>query len=141
MTESDPAVVAAFIGDQRDEYKISRRAACRVVGVSEPWFYKWWGKPTTAREVRRGKPIDAIKKNFAASGGTYGSPKTWILLGREGRRVSVNTVAKLMAELGPAGRKIRRRRGLTRPGKRAAFSDFVRRDFRATAPTRCGAVT
>ncbi|MFD7274598.1 IS3 family transposase, partial [Streptomyces mirabilis] len=48
--------------------------------------------------------------------------------------VSVNTVARLMAELGLAGRKIRRRRGLTRPGNRPAFPDFVRRDFSATAP-------
>ena len=60
--------------------------------------------------------------------------KVWITLVRQGWRVSVNTVAKLMAELGLAGRKIRRRRGLTRPGNRPAFPDFVRRDFSATAP-------
>lgn len=56
------------------------------------------------------------------------------MLLREGWRVSVNTVAKIMAELGLAGRKIRRRRGLTRPGKRATAPDFVRRDFTADAP-------
>lgn len=43
----------------------------------------------------------------------------------------MNTVTRLMAELGLAGRKIRRRRG---PGKRPAFPDFVRRDFTADAP-------
>ncbi|MFE6692338.1 IS3 family transposase [Streptomyces sp. NPDC057743] len=48
--------------------------------------------------------------------------------------MSVNTVAKLMAELGLAGRKIRRRRGLTRPGKREAAPDFVRRDFSTEEP-------
>lgn len=53
---------------------------------------------------------------------------------RQGWRVSVNTVARLMAELGLAGRKIRRRRGLTRPGKRPAFPDLLRRYFSATAP-------
>lgn len=36
--------------------------------------------------------------------------------------------------LGLAGRKIRRRRGLTRPGRRAAAPDFVHRDFSADAP-------
>ena len=39
----------------------------------------------------------------------------------------MNTVAKTMAGLGLAGRKIRRRRGLTRPGRRAAAPDLVRK--------------
>ncbi|MFF4283517.1 hypothetical protein ACFY0Z_32730 [Streptomyces kronopolitis] len=46
----------------------------------------------------------------------------------------MNTVARTMAELGLAGRKTRRRRGLTRPGRRAAAPDLVRRDFSADAP-------
>ncbi|MFJ2137123.1 IS3 family transposase [Streptomyces sp. NPDC087845] len=80
---------------------------------------------------------------FEGSGGTYGSPKIWLLLVRESWCVSVNTDARLMAELGLAGRKIRRRRGLTRPGKRPAAPDFVRRDFTADAPDQvwCGDMT
>lgn len=35
MTESDPAAVAAFIGDQGAEHKIPHRLACRALGVSE----------------------------------------------------------------------------------------------------------
>ncbi|MFD8749148.1 transposase [Streptomyces sp. NPDC059616] len=46
------------------------------------------------REVRRGKLAEAIKQIFEGSGGTYGSPKVWIRLLREGWRVSVNTLAK-----------------------------------------------
>ncbi|MGW2370464.1 DDE-type integrase/transposase/recombinase, partial [Streptomyces sp. NPDC001667] len=46
----------------------------------------------------------------------------------------MNAVAKVMAGLGLAVGKIRRRRGLTRPGRRAAVPDFVRRDFSADAP-------
>ncbi|MEU9623003.1 IS3 family transposase, partial [Streptomyces sp. NPDC048155] len=91
--------------------------------MSESWFYKWRNKPITAREVRRGQLAEVIRQIFEGSGGTYGSPKIWLLLVREGWCVSVNTVARLMAELGLAGRKIRRRRGLTRPGKRPAAPD------------------
>ncbi|MGI5508363.1 IS3 family transposase [Streptomyces sp. CA-106131] len=123
-----------MISDCKAGQNIPHNLACRVLGVSESWFYKWRDRPVTAREVRRGELADAIKHIFDASGGTYGSPKIWIMLIREGWRVSVNTVAKLMAELGLAGRKIRRRRGLTRPGRRAAAPDFVRRDFTADAP-------
>lgn len=143
VTVRDPAALAAFIGNQRTEHHVPHRLACRVLGVSESWFYKWRDRPTTAREVRRGRLADAIRQIFENSGGTYGSPKVWLLLIRAGWRVSVNTVARLMAELGLAGRKIRRRGGLTRPGKRPAFADFVRRDFTADAPDQvwCGDMT
>jgi putative transposase len=108
--------------------------------VSESWFYKWRDKPITAREVRRGQPADTIRQIFESSGGTCGSPKVWLLLVRWSWRFSVNTVARLMAELVLAGREIRRRRGLTRPGKRPPAPDLVRRDFTAGALTRlwCG---
>jgi transposase InsO family protein len=134
VAAADPAQVAGVISDCKAEQDIPHTLTCRALGVSESWFYKWRAQPVTAREVRRGKLADAIRQIFDESGGTYGSPKVWITLVRQGWRVSVNTVARLMAELGLAGRKIRRRRGLTRPGRRPAFADFVRRDFSATAP-------
>jgi putative transposase len=143
VTESDPAALAAFIGNQRTEHHVPHRLACRVLGVSESWFYKWRERSATAREVRRGRLAGEVGGVFHASGGTYGSPKIWISLVREGWRVSVNTVAKIMAELGLVGRAARRRRSLTRPGKRAAAPDFVRRDVTADAPDQvwCGDMT
>ncbi|WP_331745618.1 transposase [Streptomyces mirabilis] len=81
------------------------------------------------------KLAEEIEEIFHGSGGTYGSPKVFIELVRRGWRVSVNRVAKVMAELGLAGRKVRRR-SLTRPGKRPAAVDFVRRDFTAEEPDR-----
>jgi transposase InsO family protein len=102
--------------------------------VSESWLYKWRDREPTAREVRRQQLAEEIEEIFHGSGGTYGSPKVFIELVRRGWRVSVNTVAKVMAELGLAGRKVRRRRSLTRPGKRAAAPDFVRRDCTAEEP-------
>ncbi|WP_225102066.1 IS3 family transposase [Streptomyces sp. CoH27] len=120
VAAADPVRLAGVISDCKAEQNIPYTVTCRVLGVSESWICKWKGKPVTAREVRRGKLADAIPHIFDASGGTYGLPKVWIMLVRQGWRVSVNTVAKLMTELGLAGRKIRRRRGLTRPGKRAA---------------------
>ncbi|GAA2258463.1 hypothetical protein GCM10010415_20210 [Streptomyces atrovirens] len=44
---------------------------------------------------------------FRCSGGACGSPKVFTELVRRGCRVSVSTVAKLMAELGLAGRKVK----------------------------------
>ncbi|WP_420706302.1 IS3 family transposase [Streptomyces sp. NRRL S-475] len=72
---------------------------------------------------------------FRASGETYGSPRITLDLWEEGWQVSVNTVAEIMAELGLQGRKPpRRRKSLTRQGKRRAAPDLVRRRFDAVAP-------
>jgi putative transposase len=52
--------------------------------------------------MRRQQLAEEIEEIFHGSGGTYGSPKVFIELVRRGWRVSVNTVAKVMAELGLA---------------------------------------
>lgn len=84
--------------------------------------------------MRRQHLAEEIEGIFRSSGRTYGSPRVFIELVRRGWRVSVNTVARLMSALGPDGRKRRRRRSPTRPGKRPAAPDFVKRDFTCEEP-------
>ncbi|KOV57278.1 hypothetical protein ADK64_40615 [Streptomyces sp. MMG1121] len=140
---ADPASVVGAIGDQRTLHGIPHRVSCRALGVSESWFYKHRNRRPTGREVRRQQLAEAVKEIFTKSGDTYGSPKIWITLMRRGWRVSVNTIVKLMAELGLVARRVRRRRGLTRAGKRPAAPDFVKRDFTADGPDLvwCGDMT
>ncbi|GAA3792410.1 hypothetical protein GCM10022206_35130 [Streptomyces chiangmaiensis] len=47
--------VAGFIAGQRTEHHVPHTVACRALGVSESWFYKWRSRPEqpTKREVRR----------------------------------------------------------------------------------------
>lgn len=96
----------------------------------------------TARQQRRSRLDAEIKRLFTASGGTYGSPRITGDLQDAGWKVSVNTVAARMAELGLAGRPAKRR-SLTRPGRRPAAPDLVRRNFTAVGPDVlwCGDVT
>ena len=76
-------------------------------------------------------------------GGTYGSPRVSQDLHADGWQVSVNRVAARMAALGLAGRTPRRRRSLTKQGKRPVVPDRVRRQFTAVAPDVlwCGDIT
>ncbi|MFE4415185.1 IS3 family transposase, partial [Streptomyces sp. NPDC056821] len=113
VAAADPAAVAGVISDIRTEHGIPHTVSCRALGVSESWFYKWRDRRPTGRELRRQRLADEIREIFTESGGTYGSPKIFILLVRKGWRISVNTVAKLMAELGLVARVVRRRSGLT----------------------------
>lgn len=130
-------MLVGVISDQRTEYKIPHTVACRALGVSEAWFYKWRRRPSepTKREARRRQLEERITYFFRESGDTYGSPRVTLDLWAEGWQVSVNTVAEIMADLGLQGRKPpRRRRSLTRQGKRRAAPDLVHRRFDAVAP-------
>jgi putative transposase len=135
--------VAAFISSCRAEHAVPVTVACRALGVSASWYYKWRDRPPTPRQDRQAELADAVWESFKDSGFTYGSPRVWLDLREAGWRVSVNTVAAVMAEHGWAGRKPPRRRSLTRPGARPAAPDLVGRRFIAGRPDQlwCGDVT
>ena len=125
--------MAAFIVDQRERYGIPHATACRAVAVSPGWFYKWRHGDGSPRRARREQLAAAIGQLYAAHRGRYGSPRITRDLREAGWRVSTNTVAQVMRELGLVGRPTRRRRGLTRPGTgRWKAPDLIGRDFPAS---------
>jgi putative transposase len=124
--------VAGFIAAQRAEYQIPHATACRALGISQAWFYKWAHGDSSPRHARRVQLTAKIKQLFAAHRGRYGSPRIHADLVAEGWTVSVNTVAAIMAEQGLRARRKRRRKNTTRPGRgRWRAPDLVRRDFSA----------
>jgi len=75
--------VARFIADQRTFYRVPHAFTCRVLAVSEAWFYKWVKAPTTDRGQRRALLDEAVREAFRKSGASYGSPRcgrTWSTL-------------------------------------------------------------
>ncbi|MGH2896982.1 MAG: IS3 family transposase [Sciscionella sp.] len=135
--------MAEFIASQRTGFGVPHAIACRALEVSQSWFYKWIKHKPTARDQRRDQLDEQIRRLFIASGGTYGSPRITDDLREAGWRVSENTVAARMVELGLAGRAVKRRRSLTRQSRRPVARDLVRRIFTAVAPDVlwCGDVT
>jgi putative transposase len=125
--------VAGFIAAQRAEHQIPHATGCRALGVSEAWFYKWQHGDASPRRARREQLTAKIRQLFAQHRGCYGSPRIAADLRDEGWRVSVNTVAQIMAEEGLRARRRHRRRGGTRPGRgRWRAPDLVGRQFGAT---------
>jgi hypothetical protein len=45
--------VAALIAAQREQHQIPHALACRALGVSQSWFYKWRGGALPPRAQRR----------------------------------------------------------------------------------------
>jgi transposase InsO family protein len=124
--------VAEFIAAQRAEHGVPHAVACRVLGVSQAWFYKWRHGDGSPRRARRWALSVLIAALFARHRGTYGAPRITADLAERGWRVSQNTVAAIMAEQRLRARAKRRRRGTTRPGKgRWRAPDLVKRDFTA----------
>jgi putative transposase len=125
--------LAALIAAQRAEHGIPAAVSCRALGVSQAWFHKWRNGDRSPCRKRRAALVATIAYLFAKSKGTYGSPRITAELRALGWRVSKNTVAMLMVEQGLVARRIRKRRGSTRPDKSARKApDGLRRDF--TAP-------
>ncbi len=123
------------MGEQRRRFDPEFRAgAVRIVEET--------GKPVA--QVARDLGVSPytlhnwVRADRAAAGGGGGLSES-----EREERISTNTVAARMAELCLAGRPPRRRRSLTRQGRRPAAPDLVRRNFTAVAPDVlwCGDVT
>jgi transposase InsO family protein len=124
--------VAGLIVAEGAQHHIPHATACRALGVSQAWFYKWRHGDASPRHARREQLTVAIRRLFAAHRGRYGSPRITADLKDEGWRVSVNTVAQIMAEQGLRARRKHRRKGHTRPGRgRWRAPDLVGRQFGA----------
>jgi len=137
--------LAGLIAAQRDTYGIPHAVACRALGVSQAWFYKWRHGDGSLRRKRRAALAALIAYLFGKHHGAYGSPRITADLADLGWRVSKNTVARLMAEQHLVARPKRRRRGLTNADESARKApDALGRDF--TPPPRpdvrwCGDLT
>ena len=122
--------MAEFIVAQRVEHQVPYATSCRALSVSQAWFYKWRDGDPSPQHARREQLRIEIRRLFAAHRGTYGSPRITADLRDLGWRVSENTVAKLVAELGLQARRKRRRKQTTRQGRgRWRAPDLIGRDF------------
>lgn len=122
--------MAGFIAAQRAQFGIPHATACRALGVSPAWLYKWLHGDGSLRRARRQALTTLVIALFHRHKGRYGSPRITDDLRAMGWKVSVNTVAQIMAEQHLVARPKRRRRNLTMPDKSARKApDLVNRDF------------
>jgi putative transposase len=122
--------VAVFIAAQRAQHGVPHAVACRALGVSQAWFYKWRKGDVSLRRKRRAAVDAAVAYEFARRQGRDGSPPITVRLRDAGWRISKNTVADSMRRQGLVARPKRRRRGLTRADRRARKpADLLARDF------------
>jgi transposase InsO family protein len=112
----------------------------RVLGVSVSTFYGWVARHRhpSPREVEETWLTEQIEQIHTESDGTYGSPKVWAQLRRQGIRVSRKRVERLMRQAGLQGAFIRKpkRSSTRRDPKATPAPDLVNRNFKTDAPDR-----
>lgn len=71
---------------------------CRVLEVGASGYYAWRGRKASARAEGNERLLERIKTIHRESRATYGSPKTYQRLRRDGQTVNHKRVARLMRE-------------------------------------------
>ena len=79
-----------------------------VLEVSPSGYHAWRGRPESARHAADRGPPAEIRRIHVDNRPVCGSPRALAALRAEGRRVSVNRVARLMCHHGIQGRPKRR---------------------------------
>jgi len=123
-----------FIEEHRQEFDIT--LMCRLLAVSRSGYYAWRKRQPSAREMADTQLLAAIKKIFAASGQTYGSPRIHIELRAAGIRCSRKRVERLMRENGLKVVQKRKNRVITTDSDHEfpVAPNLLDRDFTAEHP-------
>jgi len=126
-----------------DDHDFSVGLVLRVLGIPSSTYYDWRARAASPSRRQRedAELLARITKirsahEFAA---TYGSPRVWLELRRQGVRCSRKRVERIMREHNLRGAHLRRgwKHGCTRQNPRhRAAPDLVERDFTAAAPNR-----
>jgi len=80
-----------FIEDHRDEFPVIRM--CKVLEVSRSGYYAWRGRPPSEREMANRELYEKIKEVYDKNNGTYGSPRIYQALKKQGVAVRTGWLA------------------------------------------------
>jgi len=129
--------VYRFIAEEKATAECAWSVAemCRTLEVSRSGFYDWARREPCARTVDDATLAVEIEAIWEASDRTYGSPRVYRWLRRQGFHVSRKRVARIMRTNGWVGESPRRSFKTTTPDKTVAPApDLVARDFNPDAP-------
>jgi len=126
-----------LVGELRDAFGVE--PLLRELNIPKPTFERWVKRAAqpSARELRDGELLAAIRRIHEDSGGVYGSPRIHAVLKREGEAVSRKRVERLMRQASITGVAPARKMRTTIPNPADPRSaDLVGRAFTAPGPDR-----
>jgi transposase InsO family protein len=124
-----------FISSESANFSVAR--LCQVCGVARSAYYDWRGRDRgpSAGLVEEAYLANRIFDIWRRARGRYGAPRVTAGLAKQGVEVNEKRVARLMGEMGIAGRAGRRKvRTTWRDKRQQAAVDLVLRHFTAAGP-------
>ncbi len=107
-----------------------------MLKVSTSGYYDWLKRPVSRRQQANETLLAAIRRVYTTSRCTYGSPRVYAQLRREGLAASRHRVARLMKTHGIVGKAPRRKHPVTTQRQSGALAapNLLAQDFTAGRP-------
>jgi transposase InsO family protein len=113
------------------------RLMCRALAVSAAGYYAWRSRHESARSIQTGTLLSAIRVLYQESRETYGSPRIWDALVKQGHRIGEHCVARLMRQAGIRAKTVTKGRATTQSQHRfPVAANILDRAFTVEAPNR-----
>jgi putative transposase len=85
-----------FIEKNRSIFGVEKM--CCILGASKSGYYDWRRREPSERQLRHEKILPEIKRIFKISRQSYGSPRVFDTLRKEGKKCGLHQVEALMRE-------------------------------------------
>jgi len=132
----------SFVEHMHDAREFPAGLVLRVLGIPASTYYDWRARRAapSRRELDDAQLLEQILKvrSTHEHAATYGSPRIWLELRRQGVRVGRKRIERIMRTHGLQGAHLRRgwKGGTRQHPQRRGAPDLLDRDFRASAPNR-----
>jgi len=122
---------------QEHDRRYPIRLMCRALAVSAAGYYAWRVRPESARSVSDRTTRSAIRVIHRDSRETYGSPRIWDALVKQGHRIGEHRVARLMRQDGIRAKTVTKWRTTTQSNHQwPVAANTLNRQFTVAAPNR-----
>jgi putative transposase len=119
--------------DRRDPIRLM----CRALAVSAAGDYAWRSRPESPRAGSARTVLSAIRVIHRESRETYGSPRIWEALVKQGHRIGEHRGARLMRQNGIRAKTVKTWRATTQSNHRLPVAQNpLNRQFMVEAPNR-----
>ena len=122
---------------QEHDRRYPIRLMCRALAVSAAGYYAWRSRPESLRSIQAQTLRSAIRVVHQESRATYGSPRIWDALVKQGRGIGEHRVARLMRLAGLRAKTVKKWRAPTQSQHRfPVAANTLDRAFTVEAPNR-----
>ena len=122
---------------QEHDRRYPIRLMCRVLAVSPAGYYAWRGRPESRWAVANRTLLATIRVLHQDSRQTYGSPRIWRALHKQGHQVGEHRVARLMRYDGLRAKTVKKWRATTHSSHRLPVAtNTLDRQFTVSQPDR-----